>query len=79
MPTNHTSGAFYLWIDSSGSGLPGSEFARRLALEREVAVVPGTAFGPSSSGRVRVSLATAPELLEEGVTRLAAAINDWGG
>ena len=78
VPTNDCRGAFYLWVDIGVSGLSGHEFARRLTLEREVAVVPGTAFGPSSTSHVRLSLATAPDLLEEGVNRLAEAVNDWG-
>ena len=71
-------GAFYIWIDISTSRLSDIDFARRLATERQVAVVPGTAFGPASGDFVRISLATAPELLFEGVERLGVAVNDWG-
>lgn len=79
VPTTRGGGAFYLWIDVSASGQSDTQFARRLALEHHVAVVPGTAFGPQSHDFVRVSLATAPELLFEGVTRLTTAVNDWAG
>lgn len=79
VPTTRGGGAFYLWIDVSASGESDTQFARRLALEHQVAVVPGTAFGPQSQDFVRVSLATAPDLLFEGVTRLAIAVNDWAG
>jgi aspartate/methionine/tyrosine aminotransferase len=72
-------GAFYLMVDVSPSGMIGMEFTRRLVLERGVAVVPGTTFGPDSGRFVRVSLATATEPLLEGIGRLAAAITDWGG
>ncbi len=54
------------------------DFARRLVLERGVAVVPGTTFGPDSGQYVRVSLATETGALLEGVTRLTQAIHDWG-
>ena len=71
-------GAFYLMIDVSGSGLSGKDFVLRLLNERHVAVVPGGTFGPGSDRFVRISLATAPDLLMEGVERLADAIDDWG-
>jgi aspartate aminotransferase len=68
------SGAFYLWVDISGSGSGSEAFARRLLLEEGVAVTPGIAFGPDSDGFVRVSLATEPSLLREGVSRIARAL-----
>ncbi|MXZ06589.1 MAG: pyridoxal phosphate-dependent aminotransferase [Acidimicrobiia bacterium] len=71
-------GAFYLMAEVSRSGLSGYDFARRLVLERGVAVVPGNTFGPTGDKYVRLSLATATDPLIEGVTRLAQAINEWG-
>lgn len=67
-------GAFYVMIDVSASGLDGTEFARKLVLERGVAVVPGSTFGPDSGALVRVSLATAADVLTEGVGRLIEAV-----
>ena len=78
IPHVRPTGAFYLMADVSGSGMSGLEFARRLVLERGVAVVPGDTFGPGSTAYVRLSLATATEPLLEGVTRLATAIKEWG-
>lgn len=71
-------GAFYLMVDISSSGLSDLEFDRRLVLERGVAVVPGTTFGPDSAAYVRVSLATATDPLLEGVGQLAEAVKTWG-
>ncbi len=71
-------GAFYLMIDVSRSGRSGMDFVLRLLEEKQVAVVPGDTFGPGSGRFVRVSLATAPDLLMEGVRRLADAVDDWG-
>ncbi len=71
-------GAFYLMIDVSGSGSSGKDFVLRLLTEKRVAVVPGDTFGPDSGRFVRISLATAPDLLMEGVQRLADAIEEWG-
>ncbi|MFO7294068.1 MAG: hypothetical protein C0P76_013415 [Acidimicrobiia bacterium] len=39
-----------------------------------MAVTPGTSFGPTGEGFVRVSLATEGELLTEGLRRLAAFV-----
>jgi aspartate aminotransferase len=78
IPHVKPTGAFYLMVDVSPSGTQGMDFARRLVEERGVAVVPGTTFGPDSGRYVRVSLATATDLLLEGVRRLAGAIHDWG-
>ncbi|MYH00354.1 MAG: aminotransferase class I/II-fold pyridoxal phosphate-dependent enzyme [Acidimicrobiaceae bacterium] len=72
-------GAFYLMINVSRSGCSGMDFVARLLKEKQVAVVPGDTFGPGSGRFVRVSLATAPDLLMEGVSRLADAVDDWGG
>ncbi len=77
VPTLKPDGAIYLWIDVSGSGLSDVDFTRRLIIDHHVATVPGTAFGPASRANVRISLATAPDLLLEGVDRLAAACSQW--
>ncbi|HEY3687826.1 MAG TPA: aminotransferase class I/II-fold pyridoxal phosphate-dependent enzyme [Streptosporangiaceae bacterium] len=71
VPVHVPEGAFYLWIDVSGSGMSDMEFAGRLLEEHRVAVAPGTAFGDAGAGFVRVSLATAAGPLRTGVTRLA--------
>jgi len=69
-------GAFYAWV--SIAGYPGSsrELSRRLLSERDVAVAPGSAFGPSGEGWVRLSLATDEPLLLEGAERLADFLRD---
>lgn len=78
VPYVRPAGAFYQMVNVSGSGLTADRFARRLVTEQGVAVVPGETFGPGAENYVRVSLATAPDLLKEGVTRMIAAIGAWG-
>jgi len=70
-------GAFYILADVSRAAGDTYEFARRLVVEHGVAVAPGETFGPGGAGLVRLSLATAPDVLEEGVVRLAAAAAEW--
>jgi aspartate/methionine/tyrosine aminotransferase len=74
VPALKPSGAFYVWADVRASGLSSRDFAFALLRERGVAVAPGTAFGPNGEGFVRISLATEPSALYEGIDRLIAAL-----
>jgi aspartate/methionine/tyrosine aminotransferase len=67
-------GAFYAMIDISAAGQDSRTFARWLVTEKGVATAPGSTFGPSADGSVRISLAAAPAKLAEGVRRLAEAL-----
>lgn len=70
-------GAFYIMADTSSTGMDGYDFAKRLIVEHRVALAPGETFGPSGTGMVRISLAAGLEVLEEGVSRLATAVDAW--
>lgn len=48
-------GAFYLFPSVSGTGLTSEEFAWRLLREAGVAVLPGSAFGATGEGYVRIA------------------------
>jgi aminotransferase len=63
-------GAFYAFPRISSTGLDSETFAQRLLEEERVAVVPGSAFGPSGEGHVRACYATAYEQLEEALVRI---------
>ena len=52
------SGAFYAFPSIKKTGLSSEEFAIRLLKEKNVAVVPGTAFGDSGEGYIRCCYAT---------------------
>jgi aspartate/methionine/tyrosine aminotransferase len=69
------SGAFYILIDVSQSGVDSRSFALSLLKDQRVAVAPGTAFGDVGSHLVRVSLATEKSQLVEGVSRLCDFIH----
>jgi aspartate/methionine/tyrosine aminotransferase len=64
------SGAFYVMIDISSTGLDSYDVARTLVSEHKVSCAPGATFGPASGSFVRVSLATAEDDLVEGVKRI---------
>jgi aminotransferase len=63
-------GAFYAFPSIKHTGLNAREFAVRLLEQERVAMVPGTAFGPSGEGCMRASYcATMPDL-EQAVDRI---------
>ena len=64
-------GAFYAFPSIRAFGLSSEEFAERLLMEHRVAVVPGSAFGPSGEGHVRCSYATSMVQLEMALERIA--------
>jgi aminotransferase len=71
LPTFEPRGAFYAFPKvSSATGLTSDEFTERLLVEERVAVVPGSAFGPSGEGHVRACYATSYEQLEEALVRI---------
>jgi aspartate aminotransferase len=74
VPALRPSGAFYVWTDVRASGMSSRDFAFTLLRERSVAVAPGTAFGPGGEGYVRISLATEPSALYEGIDRIISAL-----
>ncbi len=63
-------GAFYAFPSIAKSGMDENHFAEALLEEERVAVVPGSAFGASGTGFVRLSYATAYEKLEEALNRM---------
>ena len=70
LSTAEPKGAFYAFPSIRTTGLTSEEFSERLLFEEHVAVVPGSAFGPSGEGHVRATLATAYEDLEEALVRI---------
>ncbi|NMA08739.1 MAG: aminotransferase class I/II-fold pyridoxal phosphate-dependent enzyme [Clostridiales bacterium] len=72
MPCYPPDATFYLFPDITASGLTSEVFCDRLMEEGRVAVVPGTAFGASGEGFVRICCAYAEENLREALNRIAA-------
>ncbi|MDN5331249.1 MAG: aminotransferase [Tepidanaerobacteraceae bacterium] len=63
-------GAFYIFPSIKNTGLSSEEFANRLLYEMKVAVVPGSAFGESGQGFVRISYAASMDNLEKAMERI---------
>lgn len=68
-------GAFYVFPNISAFGLTSEEFATRLVQEEKVAVVPGTAFGESGEGFIRISYAYSIDSLKEALVRIERFIS----
>jgi len=71
IPCHLPKGAFYVFPDIRDTGMTSKEFALKLLEEKKVAVVPGTAFGPSGEGYVRCSYATALDQIKVAMERIA--------
>jgi len=67
-------GAFYVFPKITSTGLASREFSMRLLHEHKVAVVPGTAFGPSGEGHVRCSFATGLDQIKVAMERMAVFV-----
>ena len=69
---------FVLFPDITGTGWDPVDLIDVLKEKYRVALVPGGArfFGPGSEGHIRICLSTSHEVLEEGLNRLEACLND---
>jgi aminotransferase len=70
LPCFEPKGAFFAFPSIKATGMNSEEFAEKLLLEEKVAVVPGTAFGPSGEGFVRCCYATSLPNIEEALRRI---------
>lgn len=67
-------GAFYVFPCIKEFGMTSDEFATRFLEEEKVAAVPGTAFGASGEGFLRISYASSLENLKTAMERMNAFI-----
>ena len=70
MPCFEPRGAFYAFPSIKNTGMTSEEFSEKLLMEEKVAVVHGTAFGPSGEGYVRCCYATSLADIEEALVRM---------
>lgn len=67
-------GSFYVFPKINSTGLTSRDFSMQLLHEHKVAVVPGTAFGPSGEGHVRCSFATGLDQIKVAMERMAVFV-----
>ena len=63
-------GAFYVFPSIQVTGMSSEEFTEKLLEEEKVAVVPGTAFGESGEGHIRISYASSLENIKEALNKI---------
>lgn len=63
-------GAFYAFPSIEKTGLTSDEFAEKLLMQQQVAVVPGTAFGAGGDGRIRIAYCKSYEQIEIALDRM---------
>ena len=71
-------GAFYVFPSIQVSGLTSEEFCEQLLREKEVAIIPGDAFGASGEGYARISYAYSVDHLETAMRRIRAFLKEHG-
>jgi aspartate/methionine/tyrosine aminotransferase len=67
-------GAFYAFPRIELDGVDGSSLAIDLLEDAGVAAVPGAAFGSHATAHLRLSFAVAPDVLRDGLQRIAATL-----
>ena len=72
-------GAFYVFPCIKEFGMTSEEFATKFLQEEKVAAVPGTAFGDSGEGYLRISYAYSLEKLKIAMERLERFVNKLRG
>ncbi len=70
LPCFEPEGAFYMFPDIREFGMTSEEFAMDLLEQEKVAVVPGSAFGESGEGFVRISYAYSIDELKKAIVRI---------
>ena len=69
-------GAFYVFPSIKEFGMTSDEFATKLLESKKVAVVPGTAFGASGEGFIRISYAYSLDQLKLALDRMEEFISE---
>ena len=69
-------GAFYVFPCIKSTGMKSSEFCEKLIYSKKVAVVPGSAFGESGEGYVRVSYAYSVQHITTALQRIKEFVEE---
>ena len=67
-------GAFFLWTDSSSTGIHATELSYLLLKEGRVLIFPGTGFGEQWGGYLRISMLQSGDLIREALDRMKTVV-----
>ena len=73
---NDPKGAFYAFPSIKSTGMTSEEFCEKLLYAKNVAVVPGTAFGDSGEGFIRASYCYSVEHITEAIKRIGEFLEE---
>ena len=69
-------GAFYAFPSIKATGMTSEEFCEKLLYSKNLAVVPGTAFGNSGEGFIRASYCYSVEHIKEAISRIGEFLKE---
>jgi aminotransferase len=69
-------GAFYAFPCIKSTGMTSDEFCEKLLIEKHIAAVPGTAFGDSGKGFIRVSYCNSLKNLQTAMQKIEEFVNE---
>lgn len=72
-------GAFYAWVDITGTGMSAEDLCRILLEDAGVAAIPGADFGPAGKDFIRFSFASSTATLHQAVERIMKVSSAWRG
>ncbi|MGB7339735.1 MAG: pyridoxal phosphate-dependent aminotransferase [Phototrophicaceae bacterium] len=70
-------GAFFLWTDSSTTGIHATELSYLLLKEGRVLIFPGTGFGENWGGYLRISILQSTDLIREALARMQMVVEKY--
>ncbi|MBR4030255.1 MAG: aminotransferase class I/II-fold pyridoxal phosphate-dependent enzyme [Clostridia bacterium] len=71
-------GAFYVFPSIKITGLKSEDFCKQLLEKKKVAVIPGTAFGESGEGHIRISYAYSIETITKALDKIEEFLKELG-
>lgn len=69
-------GAFYVFPCIKSTGMDSNTFCEKLLISKQVAVVPGSAFGESGEGFIRISYCNSLKHLQQAVSKIKEFIDE---
>lgn len=76
LSTANPLGAFYVFVNVKSTGMGSVEFCDALLDSKKVALIPGTAFGISGEGYVRLSYSYSINHIQEALSRIETFLNE---
>ncbi|MDR1730614.1 MAG: pyridoxal phosphate-dependent aminotransferase [Synergistaceae bacterium] len=73
---NPAEGAFYLFPNIKGTGLSSEDFVWKLLEKAQVATIPGSAFGSSGEGYIRIACTQSMSTLVKAMDKMEALLKD---